>query len=199
MSGAKNWPKIWFLRHGQTYWNAERRIQGQLESELTPLGVQHAHAQARIMRPILQQRPPCFVSPLGRAQQTAQIALGGLPFQNDDRLAEAHAGDWQGLLRDDVIRDHAATLPADISALELFLAAPGGEGFEAFEGRIAAFLDDLTEPSVIVAHGLLGQVLRGLIRGLRRAEMGALPNEQACVYLLEEGREAALRDDDKAE
>ncbi len=195
MSGPNTWPKIWFLRHGQTYWNAERRIQGQLESDLTPLGLRHAQAQARI----LQQGLPCFVSPLGRAQQTARIALSDVAFQNDDRLAEAHAGDWQGLLREDVIRDHAATLPADISALELFLAAPGGEGFDAFEGRIAAFLDTLTVPSVIVAHGLLGQVLRGLIRGLARAEMGTLPNEQACVYVLEEGRETVLHNDTETE
>ncbi len=195
MTDPKSWPKIWFLRHGETYWNAERRIQGQLESDLTPLGRRHAQAQARIMQPILQQCLPCFVSPLGRAQQTAGIVLGDVPFKTDNRLAEAHAGDWQGLLRDDVRRDHATTLPADISALELFLAAPGSEGFDHFKSRIVAFMNDLSAPSVIVAHGLLGQVLRGLVLGLSRSEMGALPNEQACVYLLEGGREQVLRHD----
>lgn len=185
-------PKIWFLRHGETYWNVEKRIQGQLESELTEKGLQDAHAQAGLMAPVMAMDPPCFVSPLGRAQQTAKIALAGATFQTDARLSEAHAGEWQGLLRPDVIRDHSDTLPSDITALELFLAAPKGEGFTAFEARITLFLSELTEPSVIVAHGLLGQVLRGTLCGIPRAGMGALPNGQGCVYVLENGAETVL-------
>ena len=185
--------KIWFLRHGQTVWNAERRIQGQLESELTAQGLEDAARQARLMAPILADDPPCYVSPIGRAQATAQIALGGRPFTSDARLAEAHAGEWQGLLRDDVIRDHPGTLAPDITAFELFLAAPGGEGFDAFERRIMEFVNELTKPTVVVAHGLWGQVLRGRILGLPRAEMGGLKNEQGCVYLLENGTESVLR------
>ena len=61
----RDFPKIWFLRHGQTEWNAEQRVQGQLESDLTELGIAHAHRQAELMAPILRdQRPPCLVSPL---------------------------------------------------------------------------------------------------------------------------------------
>jgi len=186
-------PKIWFLRHGETYWNAERRIQGQLESDLTSKGRQQAQAQAQLMSPILAQAPDCYVSPLGRAQQTALIALGQTPFHTDARLAEAHAGEWQGLLRDEVRRDFPKIVAPDVSALEMFVAAPGGESFEVFQGRIVDFVTDLTGPSVIVAHGLLGQVLRGLILGLSRPQMSNLPNEQACVYLLENGTETVLR------
>ena len=184
------YPTIWFQRHGETYWNAERRIQGQLESELTPRGLEDARVQALLMRPVLSMNPPCFVSPLKRAQQTAQIALGGRGYVTEPRLAEAFAGDWQGRLRDDVTRENPEL--ADTSALELFLAAPNSEGFETFRGRVQGFLDALTEPSVVVAHGLLGQVLRGLVCGLGRAEMGALPNKQGCVYLLEDGAETVL-------
>ena len=189
----KDLPKIWFLRHGETHWNVEKRIQGQLESDLTPAGIAQAQAQARLMRPVLETDPGCHVSPLGRAQQTARIVLGERPFQTDPRLSEVHGGIWQGLLRPDVIRDNPALVPADVTALELFLAAPGGEGYEVFSARIRAFLATLSTPSVIVAHGLLGQVLRGLLRGLPRSEMGHLPNEQGCVYGLENGREHVLR------
>lgn len=186
-------PKIWFLRHGETYWNAIRRIQGQLESELTETGIAHAHAQARVMPSILAHNPPCYVSPLGRAQQTAQIALGDYSFQTDARLAEAHAGDWQGLLRDDVAVDYAHIVSPDMTALDVFLSAPGGEGWEVFSARVLNFLSELTEPSVIVGHGLWGQVMRGHLLGLARAEMGDLSNEQACVYVLENGTEQVLR------
>lgn len=188
-----DYPKIWFLRHGETEWNAERRIQGQLESRLTPRGMDQAATQARLMAPILKENPPCFVSPLGRAQQTAKIALGGRAYVTDARLAEAHAGEWQGLLRDDVRRSNPGLVSLETPALELFLKAPGGEGRAAFEARIVDFLSGLTAPSVVVAHGLWGQVMRGLIRGLGHEEMGALGNEQACVYVLDQGRETVLR------
>lgn len=187
------YPTIWFIRHGETYWNAERRVQGQLESELTPRGIEQAHAQARLMRRILESNPPCFVSPLGRAQQTAQIAVGGAGFATDARLADVHAGDWQGELRDDILRWNPGLETQ--TALEVFLSAPNGERFEAFRNRIQSFLDELTSPSVVVGHGLLGQVLRGVVCGLDRAEMGSIPNEQGCVYVLSDGAETVLRNE----
>jgi broad specificity phosphatase PhoE len=186
-------PKIWFLRHWQTYWNAERRIQGQLESDLTEQGREDAKKQAALMASILPLGPACYVSPLGRAQQTAQIALAGASFETDARLAEAHAGTWQGLLHDDVRRDFPALARPQMTALEIFLAAPGGEGLDVFQTRILDFLRSLRQPSVVVAHGLLGQVMRGLLRGMDLAEMGQLSNGQGCVYVLENGTEQVLQ------
>ena len=75
----------------------------------------------------------------------------------------------------------------------LFCAAPEGEGFAALHDRILGLLQRLEAPTVLVAHGLLGQVMRGLICGLERDELAVLPNEQGCVYVLEEGRETVLR------
>ena len=72
------------------------------------------------------------------------------------------------------------------------LIAPGGERFEDFEARIHSFIDDLTRPTVVVAHGLLGQVLRGVILGKSRREMARLSNLQGCVFHLENGQETIL-------
>lgn len=190
----KDFPKIWFLRHGQTEWNAERRVQGQLESDLTELGITHAHRQAELMTPILQaHQPPCFVSPLRRAQHTARIALSGRVYETEPALAEVHAGRFQGL----TIYEIAAQFPqVDAQAmthLDLFCAAPEGEGYASLHDRVLALLRRLEQPTVLVAHGLLGQVVRGLICGLERDEMAALPNEQGCVYVLEQGQETVLR------
>ncbi len=187
-------PKIWFLRHGQTDWNAIRRIQGQLNSDLTERGIQDAETQARLIQPILATNPQCYVSPLRRAQQTAQIALAGHTYSNDTRLAEAHAGDWQGRLRKDVLQDHPDLSAPDISPLELYLKAPGGEGLDQFRARILSFLSDLTAPSVIVGHGLWGQVMRGFVRGLTWEETTRLTNEQACIYVMENRTETVLRE-----
>ncbi|WP_264213179.1 histidine phosphatase family protein [Leisingera thetidis] len=185
-------PKIWLLRHGQTEWNAERRIQGQLESPLTPLGLDHARKQAQLMAPVMAQNPACFVSPLGRAQQTADIALGGAPFVTDARLAEAFAGDFQGMTLDEVAQQYPQIHGANPCNLDLFCEAPGGEGYAGFHARILDFLRSLAGPSVVVAHGLLGQVMRGIICGLPRERMAVLPNGQGCVYVLENGTETVL-------
>ena len=186
------YPKIWLLRHGQTEWNAQKRIQGQLESQLTPLGIEQAHRQAALMRDVLAYEPVCYCSPLGRAQQTAKIALAGVTYKTDNRLAEVDAGIWQGRTFDEINSQWPDLVQANPHNLDLYCAAPESEGFHAFRSRIEEFLNELTGPSVIVAHGLLGQVVRGLTCGLERSEMGALPNQQGCVYLLSGGAENVL-------
>lgn len=187
-------PKIWFLRHGQTEWNKAYRLQGQLDSPLTDQGIADARRQAEIMRPILAQSPPCFVSPLGRTRQTADIALAGHAYQTDPRLMEIHAGAWQGRYRKDILAEHTDWADAAPTALEIYESAPEGEGISALQARVVAFLSELTEPSVIVAHGLLGQVLRAEICGLTMSAAGRLSNKQGCVYLLENGQEDELED-----
>ncbi len=183
-------PKIWFLRHGQTEWNAVRRIQGRKDSPLTAKGVTDAQAQARLIAPVLAkvQRGTggIFASPLGRARRTAEIALNNAAFVIDERLAEIATGEWEGRLRDEVA-------PGE-GDLAVYAAAPGGEDFDALEARVRSFLTDLTGPSIVVSHGLLGQVLRGLIRGLSREEMNGLSNRQGCVYVLENGQESLLEE-----
>lgn len=190
----KDYPKIWFLRHGQTEWNKTYRLQGQLDSPLTVQGRADATRQAHIMESILRDDPPCFVSPLGRTIATANTALCGKPYKTDLRLQEINAGSWQGRYRDDILAEHpkwAATRP---TALEIYAKAAGGEGIEALQARIRSFLSELTKPTVIVSHGLLGQVLRAEVRGLSIEEAGQLSNDQGCVYLLEGGNEFLLED-----
>lgn len=188
----KDHPKIWFLRHGQTEWNKAYRMQGQLDSPLTAQGIADARRQAVIMAPILASQPTLVASPLGRARHTADIALGGAPYATDDRLKEIDAGDWQGKYRADVLADLPEWAAQDPSALEIYEAARNGEGVTAFRARIASFLDTLTGPTVIIAHGLLGQVLRAEVCGIDMAQAGHLSNLQGCVYLLENGQETVL-------
>lgn len=187
-----SYPKIWFLRHGQTEWNRAYRLQGQLDSPLTAQGIAEAHRQAQIMPDILASGPAVYASPLGRVRQTAEIALGGAPYTVDDRLKEIDAGAWQGLLRADVLAQQPEWAARAPTVLEIYEAAPGGEGIDALSARVKAFLADLEKPSVIVAHGLLGQVLRAHVRGLDLAQAGDLSNAQGVVYELENGCEQVL-------
>ncbi|KZY51607.1 histidine phosphatase family protein [Sulfitobacter sp. KE29] len=185
-------PKIWFLRHGQTEWNRAFRLQGHLDSPLTDQGIAEAERQAQIMPSILAQKPDILVSPLGRAQQTARTALNGAAFQTDARLMEIHAGDWQGATRDEIFAAYPDLAARDPAPLEIYAAAPGGEGLAAFRARIRAVLDSLIAPTVLVAHRLWGQVLRAEVCGVAPAEAGRLSNRQGCVYLLENGSERIL-------
>ncbi len=86
---------VW--RHGRTAWNAENRVQGQLDVELDDIGKEQAAAAA--VR-LASRAPDAIVaSDLLRARQTAEAlaALTGLPVQLDPRLRERHFGEWQGL------------------------------------------------------------------------------------------------------
>jgi probable phosphoglycerate mutase len=163
-------------------------LQGHLDSPLTAQGIAEAEQQARLMGPILAQNPDILVSPLGRAQQTARIALNGAP----SRLMEIHAGGWQSLSRDEIFAAHPDLATRDPAPLDIYGAAPGGEGVTAFRARIQEVLNSLTAPTVLVAHGLWGQVLRAEVCGLDLADAGRLSNRQGCVYLLEDGSETIL-------
>ncbi len=188
----RHYPTIWFLRHGQTEWNKVYRLQGQDDSPLTEQGQADARLQAKLLVPVLATDPDVIVSPLGRTRQTARIALGGAAYRTDPRLMEIHAGDWQGRLRDDILSDHPRLAESQATALDIYAAAPGGEGLDAFQARIKDFLNDLTRPSVIIAHGLLGQILRAEVCGVPLSEAGRLSNQQGCVYHLDHGRETVL-------
>ncbi len=180
-------PSLYLLRHGQTVWNLEGRLQGQLDSELTDLGRHQAQSQATILN--LLSLPPdvgYHVSPLGRTRHTAKLALGDVPATFDARLMEIGAGDWEGRLRWEILPGSEADekLPFD-----MFADAPGGEGLIGLEARIRAFLSDLDAPAVIVSHGVAISMMRGLALGLDRQGMAALGNPQGVVIEITDGKE----------
>lgn len=88
---------ILFWRHGQTDYNAQGRLQGQVDIPMNETG----HAQAAAAAPVLSQTKPVAIisSDLIRARDTAQYLAGytGLPVTADDRLRERNFGAWEGL------------------------------------------------------------------------------------------------------
>lgn len=177
-------PELYILRHGETLWNAENRMQGELNSPLTEKGLRDAARQGEILRGLSLQGFSFFCSPQGRAFQTAGIALAGIAdhIRTDDRLREIGVGDWSGLLRDD--------LPMP-KGKDPFMAqyeiAPNGEGFAAVKVRAAAFLSDLAGPAVLVTHGITSSILRGLIAGEKAHATRTTHGGQGCVYHLKNG------------
>lgn len=188
-------PPLFILRHGETEWNREGRVQGRKDSPLTPKGRAQAAAQGRLLGQAVagQSGLRALCSPLGRARATATIALRGLglPLRLDDRLQEVSAGQWEGHLRPALYAEFGG--PGGISSeFDLFLSAPEGERYEDLEARCRAFLADMRGPVVAVTHGVTSLMLRGLVLGLDRGGMAALERGQGCVYVLKNGTETCL-------
>jgi broad specificity phosphatase PhoE len=89
-------------RHGETDFNVARRIQGQLDSKLTPVGISQARRAARWLAEL--QPAVLMTSDLSRAGDTAAVlaAETGIPLRVDKRLRETNCGMWQGLTHAEV-------------------------------------------------------------------------------------------------
>jgi probable phosphoglycerate mutase len=98
--------RVLLLRHGQTAYNAETRFQGQTDVPLNQIGLSQAQASADRLAPLLAGEPVTVVSSdLRRALQTAEPLAErlGIPVIPEARLREVFAGQWEGLLRDEIV------------------------------------------------------------------------------------------------
>ncbi len=145
--------RLCLVRHGETAWNAERRIQGQLDVPLSSVG----HAQARAAANALALEPFCAIysSDLARALHTAEAAahLLGLPVRRHVALRERHYGVLQTLTYAEFERRHPGAHARFQAREEAFALPGGGESLRQFADRVHACVDE-----IVAAHPG-GQVL----------------------------------------
>ncbi|MDR7143115.1 histidine phosphatase family protein [Rhizobium sp. BE258] len=159
---------IYVVRHGQTDWNAERRLQGQKDIPLNPIGREQARLNGIDLAEILKVEGIAFdfvASPLTRTRQTMEIireAMGVDPkaYRTDERLVEVSFGDWEG----STIKELKATQRDRVTERNLNkwdFIPPGddAESYEIMSWRIASWLNSVDKPTVCVTHG-------GVIRSL---------------------------------
>lgn len=185
-------PRMLFLRHGETQWNLEHRLQGRRNSDLTERGRSQAAQQGDLLRSLPGiEAFEAVTSPLGRARQTAEIALEALELdlREDARVQEVSAGDWEGLTFQEALGRPDATSFDTATLMSLFLEAPNGEGFTALRLRCRSFLSELQHPTIVVTHWIALSVMRGLLLGLDRADMERLDRTQGVIYDIAEGQE----------
>jgi probable phosphoglycerate mutase len=187
-NGIKRYPDVFILRHGETFWNAENRMQGGLNSALTDKGLAQAARQFALLADCDLTGFAAISSPQGRAFQTAGIAVAPhiAMIRTDDRLREIGVGEWQGRLRAELKAEGPVTDGPD-GPIALYEQAPQGEGFDRLEARCRAFLDDLAGPSVLVTHGITSRMLRTILLGTGRAALGQLPGGQGNVFHVKDG------------
>jgi probable phosphoglycerate mutase len=147
---------LYLVRHGQSLYNVERRIQGQADVELSPLGLKQSVALAHALANV--EIDAIYASPLRRALGTAQplAAALKLAIQTDDRLKEIHAGVFQGL-RWDEIDHHAPEAASRWRQQDPDFVIPDGESRRAVAERghaaLRAIRDEGHRRAVVVAHG----------------------------------------------
>ena len=182
------YPEIIVLRHGETEWNRENRMQGALNSRLTEKGITQAQHQLELLSQFDLRQWDVFCSPQGRAVQTAGFAVAPLVdfVSSDPLLCEIGVGEWQGKIRDQLDFDGARHDGPD-GPIALYEHAPGGEGFDRLEERCRAFLGKLTRPTVIVTHGITSRMLRITVLGLGRSELGTIAGGQGNIFHLKDG------------
>ena len=193
---------LYLLRHGETAWNLERRMQGSLNSDLTERGRAQALAMGRALARELarEERPTIFLrSPLGRTRETSLIVgreLGLDPdaWRDDPRLAELSYGQWEGSTWVE-IEAHTPNALADWRADPERYCPPGGESHADLRRRAAAVLADIAASSartVVIGHGVSGAVLRGLNLGLDARAMFVLEKPQDAFFRLQHGVEEKI-------
>lgn len=167
--------RVWYLvRHGETEWNAESRMQGQLDSSLTERGREQAQGSAALLARLGVDT--MFASPLGRVRETVAIIapVVPLPVTYDDRLKEWSSGVWSGSTYAEV----EARWPVEFAAWvadRCTYRSPGGENFEDLLVRARSFVDDASRVAgarvAIIAHGFLNRALATALLSLPPREM----------------------------
>jgi probable phosphoglycerate mutase len=147
--------RIAFLRHGPTDWNEKGRIQGRIDLPLSAAG---RAKMATLLPPEGFARVRAFVSPLGRARETAEL-LGLAAATVDARLSEHHWGEWEGLTREEILTRDGPDAFERAGSAGAF-RPKGGESTRELLARVADFLRDVAREqsdAIAVAH-------RGILR-----------------------------------
>jgi len=165
-------PRIVFIRHGETDWNAEGRFQGQKDIPLNRRGRGQAQRNGQALKAALPDAAEFdFVaSPLARTRETMEIlraAMGLDPegYRTEPILKEITFGDWEGFTAPE-LKARWPNLVAEREVDKWGFVPPHGESYADLSVRIGAWLDTVAYDTVAVSHGGVCRVLQGLLAGL---------------------------------
>ena len=170
--------KLWFIRHGETEYNREGRLQGQQDIGLNPKGREQASAVGRALRKLagpeidrLEKSRAFVASPLLRTRQTMELARSAMGLDpqayalNDD-LKELTFGDWEGLTWLEVeARDPegAAARATD----KWGFVPPNGESYAGLALRLTPWVEAMERDLFVASHGGVARALMYLLAGVR--------------------------------
>ena len=149
--------KVYIVRHGETEWNAQGRIQGHTDVPLSDQGRRQAQSIAQRLRGV--PFDVAFASDLARTHETAETILDGtaIPLHTTPQLREYNKGVFEGLNVHEYARQYPDQYRASL-ANDLDFAPTGGESIRQTQVRIGAFCDDMLQRHpddtiLVVGHG----------------------------------------------
>ena len=190
-------PVIYYIRHGETSWNAEGRLQGAQDIPLNDLGRKQAAHAGNVLADLLKRDGhdkavlPFVASPLQRARATMELVRGALKlppekYSLDDRLREIGYGVWEGSTLAEMQAADPVLYAKRLTA-KWTMAPEGGETYEAVQFRMRDWYDSVTGDTVAVAHGGTARALMVAL-GIETPKSAAdLPIEQGAVYVFRDG------------
>jgi probable phosphoglycerate mutase len=170
-------PVLYFIRHGETDWNREGRLQGQTETSLNARGrrqaaIAGAHLSAVAAADGVADLAalPFHASPMARTRETIEIIRAGLGlppdgYATDTRLKEIRFGAWEGRRWAD-IRDREPGRARARNRDRWCFEPPDGESYAAMLDRVSAWLGSVREDLCVVAHGGTARVLMVALAGV---------------------------------
>jgi broad specificity phosphatase PhoE len=190
-------PTICYIRHGETDWNAQGRLQGGRDIPLNDLGRKQATLAGGILAGLLARAgrsAPSLgyvASPLGRARRTMELVREALnlPPQGyalDDRLREIGYGRWEGSTFAQM-RASDPELFARRRADKWMVPPPDGESYAEVQLRMRDWYDGLSGDTVTVAHGGTARALMVALNIETSAIAADLGIEQGVVYVFGDG------------
>ncbi len=190
-------PTIYYIRHGETSWNAEGRLQGVQDIALNDLGRRQAAHAGRVLADLIarddgDKAALSFVaSPLIRARATMELVRAelGLPpgdYALDERLREIGYGAWEG----STLPEAQAADPAVYAQRQVekwTVSPPGGESYVDVQARMTDWYRSVTSDTVAVAHGGTARALMVALGFETPASAADLFIEQGAVYVFRDG------------
>jgi broad specificity phosphatase PhoE len=187
-------PTIYFVRHGETDWNAEGRLQGQRDIPINATGRGQAAAAGLRLRHLVPDADGLdyVASPLGRTRETMERlrqAIGLAPdcYRLDARLKELTFGGWEGL----TWREVRAREPKAVAARQRDkwrFVPPGGESYAMLAGRVAPIMAEIRHDTVVVSHGGVARALLVLLCGLCLQRAANMPICQGRILVIQGDR-----------
>jgi alpha-ribazole phosphatase/probable phosphoglycerate mutase len=181
--------RVFLIRHGETQWNRDSRIQGKSDVPLSDNGIRQAEALSR--RLAGQDFAAVFSSDLSRARETAAIIARphNQPVRVLSDLQELNFGYWEGMTVEDVRRQYSQESSA-WWANPLETRIPGGENLAELAERSVRAIKTIIEryprqQVVVVAHGGTIRSIVGTVLGLDLNQYWRLRQDNASLSIIE--------------
>ena len=185
---------LYFVRHGETDWNVEARLQGQRDVPLNEFGRVQAEEAAQRLRGLTARYEDLdyVASPLSRTRETMERlrqAAGLHPgsYRLDERLKELSFGAWEGLTWQEV-RDREPQAAAGRQRDKWHYVPPGGESYAMLAERVAPAIAELKRDTVMVSHGGVARTLLALLGHASHGEAPIMDIWQGKILVFSDGR-----------